>query len=362
MSWIQENKFTAGVAGVTLAGSVALIVMAMGKGDDYAAAKKSLKKALAEEKELQSIVPFPNEENLESLEQNVVDFEKSSNRLQRQFMAYKPKPAEVEDFAPDQFSKKVSGYRNRLDKAFRSKGVELPEGSVYGFEAYSRRFPLQVATGELSYQMQALEWLLGSLASTEPEALLNVVRPSIAVEKKVAAKKAKKKKKGAELNVDEKIYDSYPLELSFRGDEKQLTAFLEAMANSKKYYFAINTMRVQNERQTPPNASDAKFPEPPAPSSSGFDAFGEFDSGFAEEGEAEEMDVVVEEVEEPVASASTLPEVASDADEERLLMPILGDEKVNVYINLDLIVLKQGSGAVLEEKKRASLEDESNEA
>ena len=357
MSWIQENKFTAALAGVTLVGSAALITLAMGKGDDFKAAQAELKSALSEERSLQEGVPYPNAENLVAIKSNVNDFARTSNALQRQFMAYKPEADEVKDFAPDQFSDKVRGYRNRLDKAFKASNVELPEGCLYGFEAYLRLFPRPAATGELSYQMQALEVLFSDLAKQKPEALINVVRPAIAVESKPQPGKGKGRRNT--VKKDGKLYEVYPIELSFRSTEKQLTQFLEAIANNKKYYFAVNTMRVQNERLMPPNSSDARFPEEEAAPAE-FDAFQAFGSGF-NLGENEEESVVEVVVEEDVVNDVPLKKeavvVASDSDERRLLMPILGSEKVNVYIKLDLIVLKQGSRLALEDRKKAQLSE-----
>jgi hypothetical protein len=353
MSWIQENKFTAALAGVTLVGSVALLVLANGKGSDFEDAQKQLKRVLKEEKSLQEGVPYPNPDNADALKQNVNDFAKATNTLQRDFMAYKPKAEDVEDFAPDQFSKKVSGYRKRLDKVFRDNGVQLPEGCLYGFEAYLRTFPRPVATGELNYQMKALEWLFTDLAQQRPEALINVVRPAIEIETKKSRQERGRQRKGV---VDEKIYDSYPIELSFRCSEDELKRFLENVASSKDYYFAVNAMRIQNERQTPPNSSDAKFPvvEEPKQEFGGFDSFEGFGAESSEAAESGEETVA----QDPVEKAS---QVASDADQTRLLMQILGDEKVNVFLKLDLIVLKQNSRLVLEERKKAQLSEEVDE-
>ncbi|MFC5051002.1 Amuc_1100 family pilus-like protein [Rubritalea spongiae] len=342
MSWIQENKFTAALAGGTLVGSIALIVLASGQSGDYEDAQSALDEALKQERELQEGRPYPTPENVQAYKDNVDDYARVTHALQRDYQRYRPTAEEVQDFQPDQFSNKVSGYRSRLDEAFKANGVELPEGCLYGFEAYSRTFPRPAATGELNYQMKALEWLFSDLAEQKPEALLNVVRPQIAVEARPKKEDRATKRRGAE--VDEKIYDVYPLELSFRCSEKSFKHFLEDVASSKEYYFAVNAIRIQNERQTPPNASDAKFPVVTAnePAFDSFDSFAGFDTETVDEGGM----TVEEGAEDALSSSENEVEsavIASDADESRLLMQILGDEQINVYLKLDLIVLKQES-------------------
>lgn len=363
MSWIQENKFTAALAGVTAVGSIALISLSMGKGDDIASAQMKLKKALRNEKSIQSVQPFPNRENLEHKQSTVNDYEKGARTLQRQFAAYRPKAKDVEDFAPDKFSAIVSSYRNRLNKKFKKNDVELPDQCVYGFEAYANKFPRPEATGELSYQIKAMEWLFSELANNKPEALLNVVRDKFDLESApVSVPKGKKRKKGKKGRalVKEPEYYVMPLELSFRSDEKGLSNFLEEIANTDKYPFVIRSMHIQNERMTPPTEGDAEF-EKPAVGGGGNDFF-DFAADFANEGNAVEPDEGLDrnpaKAALPVAAA---PVVGDDNDDARLLKPILGGEKVNVFLKLNLILLNKSAVLTLDEmEKKAEIEQSSS--
>ncbi len=341
MSWIQENKFTAALAGATVVGSIALISLASGKGDDFDVAEAKLKKALRNEAEIRSVKPYPNAENLQEQKSIVDDYAKHAEDLCNQFAVYRPSVEEVADFEPDKFSGIVSGYRNRLNEKFEASKTIVPDGCVYGFEAYASKFPRPEETGKLNYQIQATEWLLSSLADLNPEELLNVRRSSFDFEN-APPQEAKSFRRGRRFKVEEKkpVYYAMPIELAFRADEKELNAFLSEIANAKKYPFVVRAMRVQNERLTPPTASDAKFA--PADSNKGVDdfSFESFDLG----GDAEE--VVVED-----APAEELPKVGDDSDETRLLLPILGAEKVNVYLKLDLILLNQVGEVSLKEMK-----------
>ena len=69
--------------------------------------------------------------------------------------------------------------------------------------------------------------------------------------------------------------------------------------------------------------------------------------------------VVVEEVAAP--AAAVVPTVGSDSDDARLLKPILGDEKVNVFLKLDLILLNQSAVLTLDEaEEKAEIEQSSS--
>ncbi|MFD2160435.1 Amuc_1100 family pilus-like protein [Rubritalea tangerina] len=359
MSWIQENKFAAALAGVTLVGSGVLISLSMGKGDDFKSAKTQLKKALKQEAELQAVQPYPNQANLANKTDIVDDYSQASRDLGAKFAAYKPDAKVVEDFAPDRFSKIVSEFRERLDESFKGNDVELPERCVYGFEAYASKFPRPEATGELNYQVQATEWLLGELAKQKPEALLNVVRKKLEVESAPARPATRKNnRRAAEVEEEEKALIEMPMELTFRCTEAELSEFLSVIANTEKYPFVIRAVRVQNERMTPPTTGDARFETPAAPAAD--DSFG-FENFVIEEdvAEGEEGAEVTEEAVE--VEEQDVPEVANDNDDTRVILPILGAEKVNVFLKLDLILLTgKGMPSLDEMKKEAKIEETSN--
>ena len=49
------------------------------------------------------------------------------------------------------------------------------------------------------------------------------------------------------------------------------------------------------------------------------------------------------------AEEADVPTVGSDSDQKRLLLPVLGSEKVNVFLKLDLILLNQSAELTLDE-------------
>lgn len=352
MSWIQENKFTAGLAGVTLVGSVALLYLAGAKGTAYEETTAQLQSVLKTEAELQSRNPFPNEQNLQDKLENISAFGVGARKLQAQFLEYRPES--LTDFKSGTFSELLSAYRSTLMSAF-GDGTELPQGTYFGFEEYASRLPKATATGELKYQLEASEWLFSQLAEVGPEALINVHRPLLAVEtgEKTAdapkvKRKSKKSKKSKKMAIAQPVFTVMPIEITFRASEAQLSTFVQGIANSDKYCYDLRSVRVQNERQLPPNEKDAKFEEK---EDSGFDeGGGEFILG----GDPAEAEVA---------------ESSADSDETRLLMPVLGDEKLNVHMQLNLVIFKSAQEVEIDvqnvgksiRESRANTKTESNE-
>lgn len=334
MSWVQENKFTATLAGVSVVGAGVLLGLTMSKNSDFEATNKRLKRALAQERALRSAVIYPQEENLEELKLDVDGLAKTARKLQIDFEAYRPTSNELADFSADRFGSMVKAYKERLDAAFAKNNINLPDNCIYGFEVYKSKSPIPTATGELQYQMQALEWLLKKLAELSPDALLNVSRARLDIES------------GMSNDDANAAYVVMPLELSFRSDEESVKDFLEAIANSKKYAFTVRQIRFQNEKLVPPSSKDASFQQSPeaVPVE---DIVAADTIEFPIVGESEEL------AEESIGRLNKpLAQIASDNDDTKLLSQILGDEKVNVYLKLDLIVLKEGKSASLEEMKQ----------
>lgn len=353
MSWIQENKFTAALAGVTVVGSAALLYFAIQKSGDAEDFRSQAKKMATTELKLKQGVPFPDMENMELKQENVRDFHDMAQALQDQLVAYRP--GDLTDFSSSQFGEHLNKFKSTLDAAFEEGEAKVPQGTYYGFEDYSSRQPAESATGELKYELDAFQWMLGELAKTGDVELLKVLRSPIAAEKSEAHNANHGRGKNAKK--DDSVYQGQGLELSFRGSEAQLQQFLQAVANSKQYFFAIRSIRVINEKTTGPNRSDVKF-EAPAPQADGFGAFGgdatggfafggdaAADGGEAATGEDTAADATGEAAADDAAVEIPAQPVADPAsDDTRILKPILGDEKVNAYLQMELLIFKPKGG------------------
>jgi hypothetical protein len=183
--------------------------------------------------------------------------------------------------------------------------------------------------------MDGIKTALLGLAKARPSALIKVYRVAIPEEA------------GGTFQSDPTdIARYFSCEVAFKGSEQSARDFLNSLGATDSHYFIIRTLKIQNERETPPQVSDAKFENSEAEEAavSPDSPFGE---AFFEQPEA---------VEEPVAGApvapdgevvppdgDAAPEEAADseapapvADTSRILAQVLGNEEVIVFVRFDI--------------------------
>jgi len=304
MSWIQENKFVA-------------------KLESY----EELKGQYAN---LEKAAPYPSQENLDSRERGIKQYEKSIQEVSAKLNTYGPDS--MKKLSPEQFNDARVKVSNDLRKAFGK--TSLPDETEFGFEKYASASAKSATTPKLAYQLGATEWLLTKLAAVQPSAVHNINRVPLDVETGASEAEADNKKpkrgRGKDVAMDVKPYETMPMELSFTADEASVRTFLKEMVSSEKYFYAIRALRIRNEQQSAPSEKDANFPQPGSAGggSAVDDPFAGFNPlGSSIEGEG---DAAVE--------AADAPEPAKPS--ERILKQVLGDEELDVHIVFDILLFK----------------------
>jgi len=125
-----------------------------------------------------------------------------------------------------------------------------------------------------------------------------------------------------------------PLEITFKGPEKAVRAFLSSIAKPDGYYIVIRSLRITNEKKGPPRTADAKFDKPAgAKPGAAKDPFGEFFTPDAEPTPAPAPGATPA----PGAAPAPAPAPAPPIADNRILSQVLGDEQLQVFIRLDLM-------------------------
>jgi hypothetical protein len=355
MDWIQENKFVSGLLGVTIVFAGAIFYHGYSEGDDFAANMSEYGKLKSRYNVLVMAKPYPNQANLTAREENVANYESVIEEVSAAFFEYKSE--QLPKLTPGEFTDARIKMQTELRKAFNKVGASLPEKCGFGFEKYAAVQAAPYATKKLNFQLGAIEWLLEKLAENEPKALLNIRRELIAVEKGPPVLPSKKKNARGRVKKptleEQQILEAMPVEITFTAKESSMRHFLQAMANSKEYLYAIRALRIRNENQNAPGPKDADFKAKQENlGDAGFapiennDVFGGFDVPAEVAGENgldfEANDNAFEAQPDP------------DLDDEHILKQVMGEENLIVHIKFDILLMK-GSRPVSEKEEAGAV-------
>lgn len=330
----QENKFPILLGAATAVVTGGLIFWSMKSGGKYEEAKSDYDNADRKIVQLMRGDPEPTAGNQAAKKQAVDAYAESVVKLQE---AFDPRRAtDLQNIEPSAFTDSLLEARRRALAEFEKSGTTVPEQFFLGHGRFSDTLPQKKDTGVLSYQLGAFEDLLTKLARAAPTALTNIHWAGVPEVPEGAA------------------VVPHPIEITFRGPESSLREFLSSLDDTEKYYYILRTMRVMNERDSAPNAQDARFERvaTPTPDSGGPGSiFGE-PGGFVfpEEDGLEELDTGEDPAEggaegegddppagEVPAPPAPEPEPAAPTDSGEILKQVLGDEKIQVFLRIDVL-------------------------
>lgn len=328
MSWIQENRFAAGLGGITAVAAAGLIFLGVKAGGSYNLAKEEYAAAADAVDSMEKDKLYPNDANLKAKKKAVEDYKESVADLQKAFDKFRA--ATPPNIEPDAFTENLLKTRDAAAKAFadvRPNPVEVPPEFLLGFEAYAGSPARKDATGILTYQLGAISELATNLAAAAPAKLLNIHRPALEEED------------GKTFDAKGKSYRALPVEISFNGNEASLRKFLSSLDDSEKYYFVVRSMRVINEKTKAPTAADGNFAteEGEAAPEGGGAAADPFGGAFVLPGEEEAPADKPADGEAPADAPADAPAEAPAGDDGVILQQVLGSEKINVFLRIDIL-------------------------
>ena len=320
----QEKKFVLILSIITAICSAGLYFWASQGDTRYEEAKASYDEASNEINRYSKFDIAPTQDNLDKKEQAVKSYETQSKKLIESLRVYGAAPVVNTD--AQSFTDKLVKEASEAKNAF--KDVTLPECFFLGFEKYANTPAQQGATGILTYQLDATCELIRAMAEAKPAALLNIFR------------EPQPEESGKEYKPSQnEIYRALPMELSFRSSEKTLRTFLDALQSSKKHFYVIRSMRVTNDKLTPPLASEARFQTADVKKDDTKDTpFGSFELPSGDGKEA-------------TPDAIPAPEPVIAVVSEEILKEVLGSENIKVFMRIDILRYHQAELSVTNKKK-----------
>lgn len=321
MSWIQNNKFLAVLGGGTLVAMALLFLFGFKASERYLQAKENFDTAAKEAQSTEQLPLYPKRENFDGKSKALDEYSQALGALQAAFEKYQPKT--LQNVSPEIFATQLKTVNHDVRKVFNESKTTLPDAFFCGFENYKTAYASGDNTGILDYQLTGTKQLMLALAAAGATELKNFHRPLLVEEQ------------GQTFTPHPTdVARCLPLEITFKGREKAVRAFLSSIVKPDGYYIVIRSLRITNEKKGPPRTADAKFDKPAGAKSGAVkDPARDF---FAPDPEPTPVD---EKPQDPNATEATVTPAPAPAavDSSRILSKVLGDESLQVFIRLDLM-------------------------
>lgn len=333
MNWIKSNPFVAGLAGITLLICGVLYSLSSKWGTAYTEAKDGFDESYMAVSTSEDLPLYPVAENRAGKSKALTEYQQSIDQVRGLFEPYRPEKSE--NITPQAFTDRLKSAQQEVSAAF-GKGTVLPENFFLGFEGYRNQLAQSGATGTLLQQLDGIKHALMALAKAGPDELIKVHRVAVAEENG-----------GTFEPGPNDVARYFPFEITFRGSESSVRDFLNALGAKKSHYFIVRTLKIMNERDTPPKVADAKF-EAVAAEKAVVAPANPFGNAFPEAPAEEVVPARVPPAPvapgsgaaapaDPAAAAPALPEAppAEVVDTSRILAQVLGSENLVVFVRID---------------------------
>jgi hypothetical protein len=328
MNWIKSNPFVSGLAGITLLICGILFFLASQSRTRYETAKADFESAFQAVSSSESLPLYPTSENRDGKRKALDEHRAAIADLSKLFDKYRPE--KLENISPQAFTDRLKAANQEVTEAFANSKTVLPEDFFLGFDIYRNQLAKSEATGVLLQQLEGIKTAFLGLAEARPGTLLKVYRQALAEEEG-----------GTYQPAPNDIARYFSVELAFESSESAARDFLSSLGATESHYFIIRTLKIKNNRDSPPKVADATF-EPSEDEEAELAPGNPFDNVFTEEEEITEesdtpdtaVDADAEATEEPSEEETSSPEV----DTSRILAQVLGSEEIIVFVRFDIAI------------------------
>lgn len=327
MSWINQNKFIAGLVAVTVVLCAVTIYLGKNASGRYDQALTDYRAANADVSRFERLPLYPNQDNLVGKTKAIADYETSIANLREAYAKFQSElPARI---SPQEFGNRLVTANEQITARLNEAGVELPADFYSGFEGYTTSLAQSGATPVLNFQLDVVDHVMADLAAARPAALLNFHRIR------------QPEENGTTYQAPPgEIARPHTFELTFRATEPGVRKFLSTLADTSGRFTVIRVLRITSEKTDPPKTSTAQFGSAaPAPAATPFTGgqFGGFDELFgddaADDDDAEEVADAADEGDD--AAAADPPAPAPSSEGNRMLAQVAGSEMLNVFVRFE---------------------------
>jgi len=270
MNWIRQNSFLAAFFAVTTVCAISLGVLLYLQYDKYSSVSDEFATQAAELKRLQSLTPYPSEENLKKLK---VQREAMDAQIQTLKKSLTAMTLPIESTSPEQFQDRLRASVLATVELAKQNDVKLPEKFYLGFDGYQTTPPRPQAAMALANQMAGIELVLKMLIENRATQISSVKRVPLGEEEQ------KTTPQQAFSQGEKGPIDKTSFEVGFKAEQKQVQKILNSIVQSNRQLLVIRDLSINNEKAKAPSKSDpddaklpAAVPDPSKPAVTGTDS------------------------------------------------------------------------------------------
>ena len=332
MTWIKENKFLAGLLGITALLAALLIFFGMKSSKSLEEVQAEIAAKQSSLVRMKKLDPYPTDESAKAKEDSLKTVLAKANEVREKLLAFRPES--LDNVPGKTFSENLSVTVEKVKQLFPGEDA-LPNSFHLGFESYTGSLPKEEATGVLTYQLGAMEYLFEELAAAGVSEIRNLHRAKLPPENGDSWPNEAKSSKGrggrgggrptpkknvggarrAPVTFETHPYIAHrlPIEVVFKGPELAARQVLTNLGNSDKYFFDVRAGRVLNPSPIPSGGKSATAAAKPK----------DDDFGGAFEIEGDES--------APATDSGSAPSV-------KVLEKVSGGDELIIYLRADLLL------------------------
>lgn len=333
MNWIKANTFLSAFFAVMLLGVAVLGYLLLSAQGRHAEIATQYEEQAAKLSRLEGLVPYPAEENLKKLEEQKKEHQAAVTALQAELAKNE---LALEPLTDVQFQDKLKESVARVRAKAAERGMAVPADFFMGYKRYEAQPPPAVAASALGRHLKAVEFIVMQLIETGAVSLESL-EPQPLPEEGIAKKGGDKPDANAETKGGEKsgrndnenaLVSRHPIDIKFTAEQPAFRNFLNKIVASQTQFFIPRNIEIGNTAKAGPQRGETAsvaVPTEPVVASPPADA----NAPAPPVGAPPSLAVP--------GGASALPTEAYKF--------IVGDEKVNVTLRLDLIDFTEPAAA-----------------
>lgn len=304
MNWIKENKFLAGYLIAVVIGIIVFGGFLFASWSHYSQSSDTYNRQVGELHRLQNLGPYPDQENLLALKRQKDDYIQQAQALREKLVGME-KP--TKKTSPEQFQAQlheaVLDIRQKADQG----GVKLDDKFYLGFDRYRNELPAEANTTTLTRELNAVHFMVSDMMQNKVVELKSIQR--LTADEGVDSKASKGRSRARKAEP----IQSRAVLLEFTTDQAALRKIIDDISASTQHFYVIRGIKVLNEKQEPPSRSDTL--------------------SNSSSGSSQPVSTTAE-----VSSAATQQTAgAAKKPQAEELHPVLGTEKLNVTMQVDIL-------------------------